>query len=188
MKRLVVFASGEGSNAENIYNYFLNFSTVKVVFFCTNDKTANVVNRAKKLRLPLIYITKKELLDFSELKRTLQKHKVDFIILAGFLLKIPLEMINTYPKKIINLHPSLLPKYGGRGMYGKNVHLAVLKNKEKRTGITIHFVNQNYDEGEVITQKKCIVAKNESVQSLEKKIKKLEFKYFPETIEKIILN
>jgi len=114
---------------------------------CTNNKDAFIVNRAKKLNIPLVFTSKTGLLKFDDLAKTLKNYDVDYIILAGFLLKIPSRMISTYPNKIINLHPSLLPKYGGKGMYGSNVHKAVLENKETQTGITIHLVNQNYDEG-----------------------------------------
>ena len=188
MKKLAIFGSGTGSNAENICTYFLNSTDIKVVFICTNNKNAFIVRRAKKLKIPIVYTTKKSLTTFTELYKKLKEYDVQYIILAGFLLKIPLEMVDSYPKKIINLHPSLLPKYGGRGMYGANVHRAVVNNKEVESGITIHFVNQNYDEGEVILQKKCLLSDTETVKSLEKKIKALEFKYFPKTIEKILLS
>ena len=187
MKKLAIFGSGEGSNAENIYNYFLGSTNVKVVFICTNNKSAFIVNRAKKLNLPIVYTTKNDLANFYDLHKTLKDYAVDYIVLAGFLLKIPLKMVASYPKKIINIHPSLLPKYGGKGMYGDNVHRAVLKNKDVKSGITIHFVNQNYDEGEIIFQKKCVVSTNETVESLKKKIGALEFKYFTSIIEKILL-
>ena len=187
MKKLAIFGSGEGSNAENICNYFLGSTNVKVVFICTNNKNAFIVNRAKKFHLPIVYTTKKDLANFSDLHKTLKDYAIDYIVLAGFLLKIPLKMVASYPKKIINIHPSLLPKYGGKGMYGVNVHRAVLKNKDVESGITLHFVNQNYDEGEVILQKKCVVSSNETIESLKKKIGALEFKYFASTIEKILL-
>jgi phosphoribosylglycinamide formyltransferase-1 len=187
VKKLAIFGSGAGSNAENICNYFINSSDVEVVFVCTNNKTAFIVRRAEKLNIPIVYTTKDGLISFSDLHKTLQDYSVDYIVLAGFLLKIPFEMVDSYPKKIINIHPSLLPKYGGRGMYGDNVHRAVLENSETESGITIHFVNKNYDEGEVILQKKCVVSIRETIESLEKKIHNLEFEYFPKTIEKILL-
>ena len=187
MKRLAIFGSGTGSNAENICKYFTRSTDVKIVVFCTNKNDAFIVRRAETLNIPIIYTTKEGLSSFSKLHITLKSYEVDYIILAGFLLKIPCKMIDYYPKKIINIHPSLLPKYGGRGMYGRNVHLAVLENKEVESGITIHFVNQNYDEGEIILQKKCLISFNETSEGLEKKIRFLEFKYFPKTIEKILL-
>ena len=187
MKKLAIFGSGTGSNAENICNYFTNSSDIEVVFVCTNNKNAFIVRRAEKLNIPVVYTTKDDLIVFSNLQKTLKYYSVDYIVLAGFLLKIPFEMVNSYPKKIINIHPSLLPKYGGRGMYGDNVHRAVLENNEIESGITIHFVNESYDEGEVILQKKCDVSIHETIESLEKKIHNLEFEYFPKTIEKILL-
>jgi len=187
VKTLAIFGSGSGSNAENICNYFEGSLSIKVALICTNKKNSFLVTRAKKLNLPIKYISKKDLDDFSKLHEALKHYKIDYIILAGFLLKIPVKMLNCYQNKIINLHPSLLPKYGGKGMYGLNVHRAVLKNHERESGITIHFVNQNYDEGEVILQKKCVLSNNETIESLEKKIRDLEFLYFPNTIEKTII-
>ena len=187
MKRLVIFGSGAGSNAVNICRYFKNSPDIKVVLICTNNKDAIIVDKAKKLNIPLIFTSKIDLLSFDDLAKTLKKYGVDYIILAGFLLKIPSKMISSYPSKIINLHPSLLPKYGGKGMYGSRVHEAVLKNKETETGITIHLVNQNYDEGKIIKQYVCNISKTESLSSLENKIHKLEFRNFPQTLEKYIL-
>ena len=187
MKKLAIFGSGTGGNAENICNYFTNSSDIEVVCVCTNNKTAFIVTRAEKLNIPIIYTTKHDLTNFYELHKTLQDYSVDYIILAGFLLKVPFKMVDSYPKRIINIHPSLLPKYGGKGMYGDNVHRAVLENKEVESGITIHFVNKNYDEGGVILQKKCAVSVRESVGGLKKKIHALEFEYFLKPIEKLLL-
>ena len=187
MKKLAIFGSGSGSNAENICNYFACSSDIEVVVICTNNKNAFIVKRAEKLCVPVIYTTKNDLTNVSLLANTLKDYGVDYIILAGFLLKIPSSMINFYPKKIINLHPSLLPKYGGQGMFGDNVHRAVLENKEAKSGITIHFVNKNYDEGEIILQKTCYISAAETIEGLKKKIHRLEFYYFPKTIEKILL-
>ena len=187
MKKLAIFGSGAGSNAENICRYFSNSNCVKIAFICTNNKNAFIVSRAKKLEIPIVYTTKNTLNNFTKLRKKLNDYAIDYIVLAGFLLKVPSEMVNSYPHKIINLHPSLLPKYGGRGMYGANVHRAVIKNKERESGITIHFVNELYDEGEVIFQKKLDLSVNETVKSLEKKIRILELEYFPKIIEKTLL-
>ena len=187
MKKLAIFGSGAGGNAENICNYFTGSSDIEVVCICTNNKNAFIVTRAEKLNIPIIYTTKHDLANFSTLHKTLQDYSVDYIILAGFLLKVPFKMVDSYLKRIINIHPSLLPKYGGKGMYGDNVHLAVLENNDVESGITIHFVNKNYDEGEVILQKKCAVSVREGVGGLKKKIRALEFEYFPKTIEKLLL-
>jgi len=187
-KKLAIFASGSGSNAENICRYFKNNSSVSVVLICTNKLDAFVVKRAKKLNIPVTFITKTELNRFYSLHKALQNNKVDFIILAGFLLKLPTIMVEKYRNRILNIHPSLLPKYGGKGMYGDNVHKAVLENKETESGISIHFVNQNYDKGELILQEKCSVSENETLETLTAKIHQLEKKHFPLTIEKVLKN
>ena len=187
MKKLAIFGSGSGSNAENIYHYFKDSLIIKIVFICTDHKDAYIAKRAKKFNLPIIYTSKSELNDFYNFKKKITTYNLDYIILAGFLLKIPSVMVSYYSNRIINIHPSLLPKYGGKGMYGRNVHRAIIENNEKESGITIHFVNKNYDEGKIILQKRCVVSVKETVDSLEKKIQSLEFKYLPKTIEKIAL-
>jgi phosphoribosylglycinamide formyltransferase-1 len=187
-KKLAIFASGSGSNAQNICNYFTNHPDVEVVLICTNKLNSFVVKRAKKLNIPVTFITKTELNNFDNLHKKLQKNKVNFIILAGFLLKLPTVMVKKYPNRILNIHPSLLPKYGGKGMYGNNVHKAVLENKETESGISIHFVNQNYDEGKLLLQEKCSVSTNETLETLTAKIHQLEQNYFPLTIEKALKN
>ena len=185
-KKLAIFASGSGSNAENICNYFAESSDIEVVLICTNKRDAFIVKRANKLNIPVYIFTKYELNNFVDLHKKLQSIGVDIVILAGFLLKLPAIMVDSYPNRIINIHPSLLPKYGGKGMYGSNIHKAVIKNKETESGISIHFVNQNYDEGKIILQKKCSISASESVETLIHKIHKLEYNYFPGAIEKTI--
>ena len=186
VKNVAIFASGSGSNAENICNYFKNSSDIAVVLIGTNNENADVVKRAKNLEIPLFVFTKSELEKFSELQSVLEKSKVDFIVLAGFLLKIPGKMAEIYPDKIVNIHPALLPKYGGKGMYGDMVHAAVLENKESESGITIHFVNNKYDEGKIIFQRKCAVEKEDTPESLANKLHKLEYEYYPKIIATII--
>ena len=188
LKKLAIFASGSGSNAENICKYFEKHSSISVVLICTNKPNAFIVKRAKKLNIPVNFITKTELNNFYSLHKTLQNNKVDYIILAGFLLKIPAIMVKKYQNRILNIHPSLLPKYGGKGMYGDNVHKAVLKNKEVESGISIHFVNQKYDKGELILQERCSISTNENLETLTAKIHQLEQKHFPLTIEKVLKN
>ena len=185
-KKLAIFASGSGSNTENICNYFTESSDVEVVLICTNKQDSFVIKRANKLNIPMHIFTKYELNNFIDLHKKLQSIGVDVVILAGFLLKIPSTMIDSYPNRIINIHPSLLPKYGGKGMYGNNIHKAVIENKETESGISIHFVNQNYDEGKIILQEQCAISSDESVETLTEKIRELEHTYFPNTIEKII--
>ena len=186
VKNIAIFASGSGSNAENICKYFKNSSDIAVVLIGTNNENADVVKRAKNLEIPLFVFTKSELENFSELQSVLEKSKVDFIVLAGFLLKIPEKMVEIYPDKIVNIHPALLPKYGGKGMYGGMVHAAVLENKESESGITIHFVNTKYDEGKIIFQRKCAVEKKDTPESLANKLHKLEYEYYPKIIATII--
>ena len=186
LKKLAVFASGSGSNAENICNYFAESSDIEVVLICTNRQDALIVKKASKLKIPVYVFSKSELNYFVDLHNKLQNIEVDVIILAGFLLKLPTIMVDSYPNRIINIHPSLLPKYGGKGMYGSNIHKAVIENKEIESGISIHFVNQNYDEGEIILQEKCVVSSNETVETLIQKIQKLEHNYFPIAIEKTL--
>ena len=187
-KKLAIFASGSGSNAENICNYFANSSEIEVVLMCINKRDAYIVKRAEKLDIPVVFISKSELNNFDNLHKKLQSVKVDIIILAGFLLKLPAIMIEYYPNRILNIHPSLLPKYGGKGMYGNKVHKAVLENKETESGISIHFVNQNYDEGKIILQEKCVISEDETLETLTEKIHQLEHNYFPIAIEKTLKN
>ena len=186
MKKIAVFASGNGTNAENICNYFINNKDVSVVLLATNKKTSFVVERIKKFNVPVFYFTKEELNNTSVVQKKLLECSVDLIILSGFLLKIPKNIISLFPNKIINIHPSLLPKFGGRGMYGKNVCKSVIDAKEFQSGITIHYVNNNYDEGNIIFQKKFTLPKNETPEGLLEKIKVLEMRFFPIVVEKVI--
>ena len=187
VKKIVIFASGEGTNTENICNYFSTSTRFEVVLIATNKKDSFVINRAQKLNIPSFVFSKNDLNNSVIVEKKLLELKVDFIVLAGFLLKIPKKIINLYSDKIVNIHPSLLPKFGGKGMFGENVHQSVIESGEKESGITIHYVNNNYDEGGVILQEKCSVSEDETVESLSEKIQKLEHEFFPKTIEKIIL-
>ncbi len=183
IKTIVIFASGNGSNAENLILKLSN-DNIKInwqVF--TNNPRAGVIKKCEALNVDCEIFEKQLFLNSSEIEQEVLKINPDIIILAGFLLKIPTSFINmNFP--IINIHPSLLPKYGGKGMYGNYVHAAVIKNKELYSGITIHRVNSNYDEGEVLFQKELKLEKNENIISLSKKINSLEMKYFPEVISK----
>jgi len=186
-KRLAIFASGFGTNAQNICDYFSASSDIEVGILCSNNKNAQVLIRAEKLNISTLIFSKSDLENFDILAVFLETNKIDYLILAGFILKIPGKMIDRYHNKILNIHPSLLPKYGGKGMYGKNVHAAVLANNDRKSGITIHLVNKNYDDGEILFQESCIVSENETIDSLSKKVQLLEKKYFPTTLEKFIL-
>lgn len=187
MKNVAIFASGEGTNAENLFNYFANDKRVKIKLVVTNSDKAGVIEKAERYKKNVQIISKSALYEYtSKIIEFLETEKIDIIILAGFLLKIPEQFIRAFPNRIINIHPALLPKYGGAGMYGMNVHKAVIENKELESGVTIHYVNEEYDKGEVILQAKCEIAENETPETLSAKIRKLEFEYFPKAIEKII--
>ena len=185
MIRIVILASGSGSNAENIVSHFVNNNSISVVEILCNKKDAKVFERAKRLNVNCLYFNKKAFTDSDEVLNQLKKN-ADYIILAGFLLKIPTKIIEAFPNKIINIHPALLPKYGGKGMYGMHIHRAIVENKEKETGITIHFVNENYDEGAIIFQQSIILTGEETPEVVATKIHELEYKYFPEVIEKLM--
>lgn len=187
MKKIVIFASGSGTNAENIIKHFIPIVDIKVVAVLTNNLNAKVIDRAKDLLVPTEIFTKEELFEGKVLQK-INMIKPDLIVLAGFLLKFPKNIIEQYPNKIINIHPALLPKYGGKGMYGMNVHRSVVENKEKETGITIHFVNENYDEGNIIFQKNVPLIATDSPEMVAEKIHELEQRYFPQTIEKLIIH
>ena len=185
---IAIFASGSGVNTETICNYFIDSSEIDVVLILSNNPDAFVLNRAKKFHIDTFIFKKSVFKNYLAIKDLFKKHKIDFIILAGFLLKIPNKMIKDYSDKIINIHPALLPKYGGKGMYGKHVHKAVIENKETISGITIHYVNNKYDDGKIIFQAKCNVKKNDTPESLANKINTLEYEYFPKIIASIIKN
>jgi phosphoribosylglycinamide formyltransferase-1 len=186
MKRMVVFASGSGTNAENIIKYFQKTNLAEVTLVLSNKSDAKVLDRAEKLSVPSESFTKSEFIDSDKITTILRKESPDLIVLAGFLLKFPEFILKEYPNKVINIHPALLPKYGGKGMYGMFVHESVVKNKESETGITIHYVNENYDEGAVIFQEKFQLSKNDTAASVASKIHELEYEFFPKVIEEIL--
>ena len=185
MKKILLFASGTGSNVENIIQYFEKTPDVIVVGVFTNNPTAKVLDKAHTHNIPTLIFNKTELSEGFVLDK-ISELKPDLIVLAGFLWKFPEHIIAQYPNKIINIHPALLPKYGGKGMYGMKVHQTVLVNKEKETGITIHFVNEHYDEGEFIFQQKVNIDNCASAEEIATKVHELEHKHFPEVIEKLI--
>lgn len=186
MKRIAILASGSGTNAENIIKYFKNSDSISVVQVLSNKKDAKVLERASGLNIPNRSFDKNDFIATDEVLNFL-KENADYVILAGFLWKIPSKIIDAFPNKIINIHPALLPKYGGKGMYGMHVHNAVVENKEKQTGITIHYVNENYDEGAIIFQKSFEVLESDTPDDVAQKIHVLEYEYFPKVIEKAIL-
>jgi len=181
-----IFASGAGSNAKNIIDYLKNNPSIKVALIVCNKPNAGVVEIAKSNNIPIQLIKNEDLSNPASLIEILKKHHIQWIILAGFLKKIPSEILNLYQQKVINIHPALLPKYGGAGMYGSKVHASVIANQEKESGITIHFVDEIYDHGEIIFQKNVALDSNENVESLANKIHQLEHTYFPSVILDVI--
>jgi phosphoribosylglycinamide formyltransferase-1 len=186
MKRIVIFASGSGTNAENLIKFFHNSDNASVIQVLTNNPHAKVLDRAKNLKVSALSFNKIAFTQTNDVLNILKTSKPDLIVLAGFLWKFPIHILNAFPDKVINVHPALLPKYGGKGMYGMHVHEAVVSNKESETGITIHYVNEYYDEGAIIFQTKCKVNSNDSAEDVAAKIHKLEMKHFPKVIEKLL--
>ena len=186
MKRVIIFASGAGSNAENIIRYFQNSKKISVEKVFCNKKEAGVFNRCKKLAIDCEWFSREDFSYSNKILKALQK-ETDFIVLAGFLWKIPENIVAAFPNKIINIHPALLPKYGGKGMYGLHIHKAVKQNNEDETGITIHYVNENYDEGAIIFQAKTELNTQDTPETILEKIHILEQRHFPKVIEEVIL-
>ena len=185
IKNIVVFASGSGSNAIKIYEYFQKNQSVNIEAIYCNKKSAPVIQKFQNIGIKTIVFEKNNLEDRGVLK-TLLNLNPSLIILAGFLLKMPAEIINSFKNRIINIHPALLPSYGGKGMYGMNIHGSVVENNEPFSGLTIHYVNKDYDKGAIIFQKKVELSKNESAETLYKKILKLEHLHYPQVIEKLL--
>lgn len=186
MKNIVIFASGSGTNAQNIIEYFNSSELANVSLVLSNKKEAKVLDRAKSLNVNALSFTKEEFLHSNKILDILKNNLPDLIVLAGFLLKFPENILNEFPNKVINIHPALLPKYGGKGMYGSNVHQAVLDNKETETGITIHYVNENYDEGAIIFQESVLLKGMETASMVAQKVHQLEYEYFPKVIESLL--
>jgi len=185
-KRLAIFASGSGTNAQNIIRYFKTSPAGEVVLVLSNKRHAKVLERAKNEDIKSLYFDKEDLYSENGVLSILEKAGIDFIVLAGFLLKFPEIILNKYPNKVINIHPALLPAYGGKGMYGKHVHEAVINNREKQSGITIHYVNEAYDEGAIIFQACTDISEEDTPESLAEKIHSLEYEHFPKVIEQLI--
>lgn len=185
--RLAIFASGAGSNAQKIISYFKNSEIVNVSLIVCNNPAAGVLQIAQNEHIEVLLIDKQQFLRGDAYIGYLKNKQIDYIILAGFLWKIPTALIDAYPNKIINIHPALLPKYGGKGMYGHFVHEAIIHAKEKESGITIHYVDEQYDHGDVIFQAKCNVVPHDTADTLAERVHQLEHQYFPMVIEKVVL-
>lgn len=186
MKRVVIFASGSGSNAENLIKFFHNSDSASVIQVLTNNPHAKVLDRCKKLNVSALSFNRIAFYKSEDVLNILKASQPDLIVLAGFLWKFPEFILKEFPNKVINIHPALLPKYGGKGMYGMYVHQAVVEHKEVETGITIHYVNENYDEGAVIFQAKCKVSPTDSAEDVAEKIHLLEMKHFPLVVDDIL--
>jgi phosphoribosylglycinamide formyltransferase-1 len=185
-RKIAIFASGSGTNAQRIIEYFSGNPQITVSLVLSNKPDAYVLERAKKLKVPYVVFDKHIFNETDEIPNLLKKEGIDFIVLAGFLWLVPLNLIRAYPGKIINIHPALLPKYGGKGMYGERVHEAVIQSGDKESGISIHYVNEKYDEGSIIFQAKCEVQPDDTPDSLAQRIHQLEYKHYPEVIEKLV--
>ncbi len=187
MKRIVIFASGSGSNAENLIRFFHDNSSASVIQVLTNNPRAKVIDRCNRLKVSCICFNRSAFFHTDDVLEILKSKKPDLIVLAGFLWKIPENIISEFPDKIINVHPALLPNYGGKGMYGMHVHRAVIENGETESGISIHYVNEHYDEGALIFQAKCEIDPSDTPETLVEKIHELEMIHFPQVVETLLL-
>jgi len=186
MKRLAIFASGSGTNAENIIEYFNEKGIAEVSLILSNDKNAYVLERARKHNIPTVTFNRKTFYETDVILDLLHEMQIDLVVLAGFLWKVPGNLLKAYPDRIVNIHPALLPKYGGKGFYGTKVHESVIAAGEKESGITIHYVNEHYDAGQIIFQATCPVLAEDTPESLAIKVHALEYAHFPGVIARLI--
>ena len=186
MTRISIFASGNGSNAENIVRYFSDSDDIVVSLIISNKRDAYVHERARHLGIPSFTFSKPEFDDGLLVLDTLREYNIDFIVLAGFLLKLSQPLLDSYPERIVNIHPALLPRHGGKGMYGDRVHRAVVDSGDKESGITIHYVNENYDEGSIIYQATCEVNKEDTPDDIARKVHVLEYTHYPRVVEEVV--
>jgi phosphoribosylglycinamide formyltransferase 1 len=186
MNNIAIFASGSGTNAENIIRFFRTHQEIRVSLVLCNKPDAGVIERAKNLEIESVIFNRKDLYESHLILKKLEKHQITHIVLAGFLWLIPKSLLDAYPEAIINIHPALLPDYGGKGMYGSRVHEAVIANRDQESGITIHYVNEKYDDGNIIFQARCRIDEGETPESLAAKIHRLEYAHYPRVIEEVI--
>jgi len=186
IKRIAIFGSGGGSNAQAIIDHFENHEWIQVGLIVSNKEDAFILQRADKHDIPTEVLTKKDFKSSEIILDTLSAHNIDLVVLAGFLLLIPSYLVKAYPNQIINIHPALLPKFGGKGMYGMNVHRAVAESGENKSGPTIHYVNEKFDDGEIIAQFKVAIEKEDTAELISKKVLALEHKHYPEVIEELL--
>jgi len=187
LHRLAIFASGNGTNAQRITDYFRDHAHVSIRLILSNNPEAYVLSRAKALKIPAVVFSRKDFYHSNYLLDILSVQGIDFLILAGFLWLIPGYILRAYPSRILNIHPALLPKYGGKGMYGMRVHEAVLASGDQESGITVHYVNEHYDEGQIIFQARCRVEPGDTPETLAKRVHELEYRHYPEIIEKEVI-
>lgn len=186
MKNIAIFASGSGTNAQKIMEHFDSNSGIKVSLVLVNNPDAGVIARASKFGVPVVIFNREQFSQSNEIVDVLKENEIDLVVLAGFLWLVPQNMVNAFPNKIINIHPALLPNYGGKGMYGDRVHMAVIEAKDKESGITIHYVNNKYDDGAIIAQFTCEIDGDDTPEALASKIHKLEHAHFSEVIENVL--
>lgn len=186
MKNIAIFASGSGTNAENITRYFSNSETVNVAVVLSNNKHVGVHARVQKLGIPSFVFSREEFVEGAPVLAKLAEYHIDLIVLAGFMNKISDPLLQAYPGKIINIHPALLPKHGGKGMFGMHVHEAVVAAGEQESGITIHYINENYDEGDIIFQATCPVVPADTPEAVATKVHALEYAHYPHVIEEVL--
>lgn len=186
MKRIAIFASGSGSNAEKICEYFKDRKDIEISLILTNNPEAGVIKRARKFAIPAVVFDRKSFYETKKIAELLQNQHIDFVVLAGFMMLIPEFLVSDFHNKMVNIHPALLPKHGGKGMYGHFVHEAVVANKDAESGITIHFVNEHYDEGNVIFQASCKVEAGDTPDDVAHKVQILEHQHYPEVIDRVV--
>ena len=186
MEKIAIFASGSGTNAQRIIEYFKGHSFISVDLILSNNPEAFVLTRAKSAGIPTVIFTRKEFYETERVLTILKEQKITFIVLAGFLWLIPDYLLHEYSGKIVNIHPALLPKYGGKGMYGMRVHESVIKSLDKESGITIHMVNEKYDDGQIIFQSRCKVEPEDTPETLAQKVHALEYEHYPRLIESLL--
>ena len=187
VKKIAIFASGSGTNAENIAAYFKDRDYADISLILTNKQDAPVLQRAKNYNIASVVFDRHTLYETDEIINLLNNNNIHFIVLAGFLWLVPQNVLRNFPQRIINIHPALLPRYGGKGMYGRRVHEAIIENGEKESGITIHYVNEEYDKGDIIFQATCEVLPSDTPESLAARVHELEYKHFPQMIDKLII-
>lgn len=186
LKRIVLFASGSGSNAEKIADYFAGNAEVEISLIVSNNPKAGVIDRARRLHIPVLLFDRTTFYNTNQITQLLLNQNVDLIVLAGFMWLMPGDLVRAFPNKIINIHPALLPKFGGKGMYGHFVHEAVVAAGETESGITIHYVNEHYDEGQIIFQAQCPVVPTDTPDDVAKKVQVLEHEHYPRIVAELL--